>query len=305
MSNFVLLPISGECADYDCGAQVLCLPPFEDCDGTPRDSLLTRCDLRWNCARCETDDVYFTPYVDGERIQIQTLLADFASPDRKNPTETSWLTVELWSSKTGQLLTSNQALFISRSIYAWSGSNNYQIFEVDTSLFPNDCWFLKFVASDGRELCTQDFQRISDVCPDETIRITGVHEEFDCNGFYYGEPVGYTGDNFKYDNTIRLWAGLQAIPGTIRKERFGLKTISAVVRAQYRLVLHKPVPPYIEKLLLRTYLAAPEVRIVTDQEEIVEAEITSYSPRNRINYNNMLLFNADLFIECSQAIKRC
>lgn len=305
MSNFVLLPIDGGCTDYDCGAQEICLPAFEDCDATPIDSLLSRCELRWNCNRCDTDSAYFIPFRRGEKIQIQTVLSDLASANREAPTATSWLTVGLYSSANNQLITEDRALFVSREIFGWNGRTNYQIFEIDTSAILIDCWYLKFTTSDGRELCSQDFQAINESCGEETLLIRGIHEAFDCNGFYYGEPVAYTGDNFKYDNSMRLWAGLMSIPGQFEKEKFGRQTVGAVIKEQYRIVLTQFIPPYIERLLLKTLLAAPLVRMTTVQDVVVEAEITSYSPRNRYTKSNMMLFNADLFIECSESAKKC
>lgn len=305
MANFVLLPVNDSCLDYGCGVDEICLPPFEECDASPRDSLLVRCAYRWNCNLCDTDSPYFTPYKAGELIQIQTLLSDFDSSNREAPTETDWLTVELWNSATGMQIAAEQSTFLSRSIFAWNGRNNYQIFEIETDNILVDCWYLKFITEDGRELCTQDFQRVSQTCPEETIKVTGLHEAFDCNGFYYGEPLAYTGDNFQYDNSMRLWGGLMSIPGTFEKEKFGYTTIGATIREQYRLVLGQFIPPYVERVLLKTLLSAPLVRLIPDNGETIEAEITSYSPRNRYTRSNMMLFNADLFIECAESVKKC
>ena len=303
-NNYLLLPLENGCVDYGCSVQTVCLPAREDCDGTPVDSLLTECNLRWNCVLCETDDEYFIPYKRGEKIQFQTLLADLVSSNRNNPTETDWLTVELYNQN--GLLSDDMSVFLSRWLFGWNGTNNYQIFEVDTSTFSSSCWYIKIVTEDGRELCSQEFKELGS-CPEETVLIRGIHEDFDCNGFYYGDPVNATGQGapFVYDNTIRIHSGLQPIPGTISKDKFGQKIVGATIREQWRLVLTKPIPPFLERLLLKTYLSAQVTRITPEVGPRKDLEILQSSPRDRIDYSNMMLFNVDLFIECSEAIKRC
>jgi hypothetical protein len=306
MNNFVINNINqASCVQFDCLFAEVCLQELEDCDQTPTDSLLVECDQKWNCNLCDTDEEYFIPYKRGEKIQIQTIFTDLYSDDRTNPDTTDWLTVELYNQN--GFLTSDKSLFLSRWLFGWNGSNNYQIFEIDTSLFASKCFSLKFITEDGVELCSQDFNEIDQYCSPETILIRGMHEDFDCNGFYYGKPISSTGsgDAFQYDNTMRMWAGMYARPATLEKTVFASKQISAQVDEVWSLVLNQPIPPYIDRLLVKTYLQAPITRVTDDASKTRNLQITSHSARDKIDYSNMMLYSADLFIRCNENVKRC
>lgn len=299
MNNFVTLPISGACVDFACELFQACLPIREECDGTPTDTLLVDCDEKWNCNLCDTDEPYFIPFISGDKIQIQTLFADTNSGDRTNPDSGfgDWITVRLYNAA-GEL-SDDHTLFASKWLNGWNGAYNYQVIEIDTSLFSDRCWSLEFETSDGITLCTQDFREI--LCSEPSVTIKGAHEGFDCNGFYYGAPIAYNGSaSFQYDNTIRLNADLRMQPGSITKAKVGRKVTAGTVTDNWRLVLAEKIPPFMNALLTKTYLSAPVT--VIDGKSL---EITTFSARNRINYNRMLLYEADLVSECTRPVGTC
>ena len=307
MNNYKINNINAaSCVDYGCSFGEVCLPPFEDCDQTPTDSLLVECDRKWNCNLCDSDDEYHIPFKSGDLIQIQTIFTDLYSDDRAQPEDDSWITVELYGPS--GLLTNDKTLFLSRWLFGYNGTNNYQIWEIDTSKILTTCFSLKFITQDGLELCTEDFIQVDERCDEETILIRGMHEDFDCNNFYYGAPDNYyssDGSSFTYDNTIRMYAAMYARPSTLEKKLFAQKQISATVQEVWALMLNRPIPPYMDRLLVKTYLHAPTTRITDEAGKSRDLMITSHSARDRIEYSNMMLYSADLFVQCSENVKRC
>lgn len=152
------------------------------------------------------------------------------------------------------------------------------------------------------EICTEEFGFVNDCDVDKTLTIRGDFERYDCFGNYYGKPVGWHGTgSFKYDNTIRYWADMRNTSGNLNKETFAAKTRRVVTENIWTFTLAEtPIPPFAHRMLMDMYLAAPTTYIGGKPYQV-----TTFSVRNKIDHNNMLLYNADLFTRCEIQAYKC
>lgn len=301
MSNIIVIEPTN-CIDAGGSIVNFCLPIKEICIKAP-EGLTVECGQQWNCNLCQTDSEYHIPYIQGDLIQIQTLLFDGFNADRQNPlfgfSPTSNGFIEAIFCDSNGVETHNFNLFSSRQMVAYGCGRSYQILEVDTSLLaPNICWSIRYVARDSggtitQEICTQEFKDVTQGCP-ETFTIQGKRSEgIDCFGYCYSEPDAFTGDLIQYNNTIRFHGYFKATGGTVDFTEVGDKVATETIRDIYRLQMGKKVPPFVEKIIRKQMLASKFVCI-----DGVDYEIEPFGIENELDTGRMFLFNVDLFAEC-------
>jgi hypothetical protein len=248
-------PLDFNCEGITVLKDTICFPVRVDCEPTPEDGIYSQPGQEFNKNLCPGDSCYYMPFQKGDKIQFQTLFID---PMRDDPTTYDALITVLLLNPNGELISSNISEFATRKISGWTGSYNYQILEVDTSLIDEDCFKLSFTSGET-ELVTQDFQ-LERNCS-TTLLIRSTYPKSDCNKFWYAEPEEFTGDNFTYDNSLRYYAWIKPDGDTISKERFGTKGTSARSENFYTLFMAGLVPYYVKSLLVNTHLAGDRIWI--------------------------------------------
>jgi len=274
-------PIDFSCTNVFFDSSTICLPVREDCNPGVGDEpgIIVFPGDEWNYNLCQTDKCYFTPYFRGDKIQIQTLFVD---PGKEIPTAYNTLIgVRLLDQLNNELETTTGAI-ASRLMSAWNGKYNFQIIEIDTSLFSHGCWKLE-LESDGVVVVTNDFKPVPN-CKN-TLLIKSTYDKKDCFGFSYGEPEEYTGQLIEYDNSLRYWASIKVSGDTIQKERVGSKITSAIVTNSWKLILGEMIPPYTKRIMVNQHLAGQKVFI--DGVEYIFDDVVIEEENTK---NNMFMF---------------
>lgn len=275
----------------------ICLPEKVYCYNQNVEGLITDCDNVYNCNRCQTEPEYYIPFFLGDKLMIQTQLADTYNSDKRNPTA-GWGTAF-----TACLVGSNGTLtdvtqFTSRRFIGWGCKQTFQVLEIDTSLFPDDCFKIQIAAVGGSEVCTQEFRRVNSC--NKTLLIESIQTGKDCLNNCYDLPSKYVGDSFKYSNKIRL-------RGSIYKT--GITTTydgkKKVIRDNYKLNISDIIPEFMLNYVVKQLFGSN----VNDEypEIIVDGETYYFdgvNTQNRLTDSHMFLVSFDLFRECKD-IKKC
>lgn len=301
MDNHVLIT-SDSCLNIDSKQLQVCLPPRELCITTPTDGILAECGKEWNCNLCGVDGEYLQPFRRGDKIQIQTNIFDSYNPNPQQPTAsfTNWIRVTF----VGEMnTTSSLAFFTSRTMTAYGCGKSYQIIEIDTSLFP-DCRFkVKFEALDDEnnvieEYCSQEFGEVDD-CLD-TVLIRGKHTKKDCFGTCYGVPDAYFGDLIPFDNSLRFYGYWRNTGGSFTKTIISNNRVSSItLQESFEFQLGRKIPPFASNILLKQMFAGDTVCL--DGEEFT---VDSFSIQNRIEKGRMFLYGVEVFRQCED-VKGC
>lgn len=210
----------------------------------------------YNCNRCIGQPRAFMPWIVGDVFKIQTTLADLYNTDPADPSvgfNTSFK-VELHT-PTSVITMTNQ--FASKLMLGWSGTNSYQIIEIDTSLpaFENiSCWELVVKQYNSEDdlistIRSQTFKLVEACEEADTVKINSTYNSYDCLGHYYGLPVAYVGDLMQYRNIFRYW-GLVVNVG-ISASSTGSNTNDIESAVIFRYNTTKWYPPY-QRILLKT-----------------------------------------------------
>lgn len=304
--NYKLYPIKNDnCVNLDMHVRRFCFPPFEDCSPTPLDIILTSCDAIWNCNLTQTDIAYFTPYVVGDKIHIQTLFADNYNADRTNPingwvdSTPGYLTAELCALD-GTVLSSTLNDFLSSYLAGWNGLNSYQIIEIDTQLIDTnfadeDCWSIRLTSYDQtgieQQVCTQHFAKA--IC-EKTVKIKSEFRGFDCFGHYYGSPVAFLGTEFTFNNEMRYWADLIDSGTNFQKTLFYETAVKNDLEENYLLVLSKMIPPYSKNMLTKMHLAGQKVYFNDGLYRIDDYNVTNENQKGKM----FLIPDIQIFKKC-------
>ncbi len=300
MSTNILTITPETCTNVKGQIYKICLPPKIYCYNQNIEGLITLCDKVYNCNRCQTESEYYIPFFAGDKIMIQTQLADYYNADKRNPTS-GWGTAfkACLVGSNGTLTDVTQ--FTSRRFVGWGCSQTYQVLEIDTSMFTDDCFKIQIQAMDGGdvayEVCTQEFRRILSCA--KTLMIESVQTGKDCIGNCYDLPTKYVGDSFKYSNKIRL-------QGTIYKT--GITTTydgkKKIIRDNYRLNIGEIIPEFMLNYVVKQLFGA---NISDEYPEIIVDGETYYfegvNTQNRLTDSPMFLVSFDLFKECKDRVK--
>jgi len=294
------------CNDFDGDSIQVCFPTKIDCDlNRAGCGILVDCLERWNCVYQECKGrQYGINFYEDDTFDIQLKMKDFANEDVTNPI-LGWgngFYAEVHYGD-GTPISIDHTLFASEYMVGWNGTNSYQIIRLDFSLpFWDDkhCFYIRFYALNGEEaevgeICTQEFQRITDCDRTEVIEL--VSTGFDCCNNYYGEPTGsWVGSSLiSYSPKLRLDAIFKSVTGgSMAKTEVGNKVSTKTIINRWRLILLKPVPPFIDAYILNQFIAADY--IVIDSRQF---RISNYTQSNAYFNNSMRIFNIDVNEECT------
>jgi hypothetical protein len=212
-----------------------------------------------------------------DKFMIQTVFLDEYNADPAIPTVgwgaagAAFVSAELCD-ETGVVSTDVTA-FTSRRMIGWNGRRSYQIIEVDMALvaplITGKCFNITLKSHNTvstaaiDSVCTQDFT-IEDNCND-TLRIGSTMTNEDCCLNWYGAPVTFVGDNFKYDNTMRYRASAVYTGGgvskTVDKFNSNIKASRTVLTENTEITFRDKMPEYLAKLLHRVHLAGISIQL--------------------------------------------
>jgi hypothetical protein len=239
--------------------------------------IYTACGENYNCTKGENKPSYFMPVFATDKFMLQTVFLDEHNADEAAPVNgwgnagAAFVSAELWD--TTGVVSTDVTAFTSRRMVGWSGTQSYQIVEVDVALvaglITGSCFSitLNSHAATGTtvvdSVCTQDFV-IEDNC-NSTILIGSTMSKSDCCLNWYGDPVAFVGDNFTYDNTMRYRGSVQYTGGGVEKtvEKFNsnIKAKKTSITENYEISFRDKMPEFLAKLLHRVHLAGESVQI--------------------------------------------
>jgi hypothetical protein len=280
----------------------VCLPEIVDCDPNPYDGLIGDCENNWNNSLCQADLCFSMPVFQGDKLQFQTR---WRNPGGEEFAE--WISVKLYKAS-GELVSDVPGDFLSRYGTFTDAKGDYQLYEVDTSLeaFEEvDCFRLEiqtFIQGEEANTilnfgCTEDFCFITDC--DAYPLFKPVIKGYDAFGYWYGEPLTYTDDNFKFEPAYRIH-GEVLLKGTESQKVITGESVSLLnVREVYHVDVLDWVAPYFLKLLARTILAGKYVEVDGFRYETSDQTITRTNKGNR---NLSIAFNLYKNVEAKQTI---
>lgn len=295
MDNFVIYPTNTTCMNANSFVGELCVTRV-DCTPTCTDFYLSECAEQWNCNLEPCDKAFFNPYIAGDLIQFQTKFVDDFNPDETNPVD-GWgdfITAEVCDME-GNILQTH--LDAARSIVGWDGTSSYQILEIDTTGL-SGCFSVNFQTFSApgvpdQTICSEHFKQVE--CNEPTVVIESSFSScYDCCGNYYGDPVGFMGDNFNYSNKWRYWGKI--IPAGVSVEKTRVSdtkvTDSTLTDLYYLADTGRLFPPYAVNMLYKLHLGA-EKFTVDDVEYMLDS-----ANQQGLQGSNMFFINPQLARKC-------
>lgn len=264
----------------------VCLPEIVNCDPNPYDGLIGDCENNWNNTLCQSDLCFSMPVFRGDKIQLQTI---WRKPVDEETEFADWVQVKLYNNN-GDLISDDLTDFLSKYGGFTSPRGDYQLYEIDTSLpaFDGvDCWHIEittFVEGEGGRLiknfaCSQDFCFIADC--DSYPMFKPEIKAFDGFGYYYGEPVTWTDNNFKFQPQYRIHGEVLLKGAESQKIVTGDSVSLLSVREVYHVDVLDWVAPYFLKLLVKTILAGKYVYVDGEKFETSDQTITRTNKGSR------------------------
>jgi len=283
-----------------------------DCTPSCTSTIITT--SQYNCLSQSNRNKYNNPFIAGDKFMLQTKFLDRFSPDETNPTgafgAADFILVELFDND-GVLVSADHTLFLSRYLNGWSGSESYQLYEIDFDLlrtsFPQFdiegvCFSFRMTAynsgaAETDSVLTNHFAYFPTTCKD-TILIKSEGGS-DCCANYYGFPTAYAGNaQFKFLNTWRYHASLRRINTEFKKTVIGTKRPSVEIDRIYQLQLKRFIPEYLFVYLSEIHLAGKQVFVEVDGV-LQEFFIDDFSFSNDIKQTcNQFLGKVELRTEC-------
>lgn len=280
-NNLTISPPS--CTNLKGVVYKLCLPEVIKCYVQDTTGLITLCDKVYNCNRCQSDGEYYVPFMTGDKIMLQTQIKDTTN-DKQNPSLDTYTVCMIGS---GTKIDVNT--FLSKSMVAYGCKKSFQIWEIDTSLFTDDCFKLEFSTSE-ETYCSQEFRR--EKCAN-TVLVSSDRSGSDCLGNCYDTPSSYDGDLIEYTNALRVH-GIVLRTGT--ETSYNGKRV--VIRDKYSLKLTKPIAEFMLNYLTKSIFGTD---LKDEYSEVyINGELYYFEGLNVTNkiYSNMFLIEFEIFKEC-------
>lgn len=305
--NLYTYPLSTGTEDLGAHSHIITFTP-RDCTPTCNSTVLGDCDDLWNCRDQSTNNNYYNPFIAGDKFMFQLKFIDRYNPDQEVPVDGwgTFMIAELLNND-GTVASTDHTLFASRYLVGWTGTESYQLIEIDfdllTTNFPglSDCFSFKFVAYDTLaaetdSICSQHFQAYTNDCK-ETLLINSTGAT-DCCDNYYGSPDASVGNaNFKYNNVWRYHASIRKTNVEFEKTTFGVKRTKVELNKIYLLQLKRAIPPYLFNLLAEIHLAGERVFIGGEEYFIDDFSFNNATERK------MFLGRIELFTECDRSFR--
>lgn len=238
------------------------------------------------------DRLYHIPFLDGDKIQFQTLFFGGAPSDPMD--YDSLITAEICSNE------DETYIIEGRKMSAWKDGLPYQIIEVCVDNLP-DCWSLKITNNiTGDEYCSQEFGRVK--VKKETILIQSKRTSTDCFGYCYGVPDNYLGDMIVYNNSLRYcgWLKNTGFGSDIERADFSGAIKSEEITKSYQLTFNGKMPPFAANILCEQLLTGGLICI-----DGVDYELESYNVNNEIQTGTMYKFSIELESKCDTNANNC
>lgn len=241
----------------------------------------------WNCNLCGSDEEYFNPIIEGDKIYLQWIVSNL---------NYSHILLEAVNVETEEVLPSPNLE------YAYGKDKNLQGYvsaSFDINDYPVDVTCIYFRAKffkctlnpdvllaclDGdssyesfnrcyTELCAQfDYVRTEPYrragCQENTVLIEGYYKTYDCNNNFYGPfdtlILGNISDN-NFKPSVRILAELFKNGFAYDKTMLNTKVVGITNRQVFKLRSHK-VPPYVADLVNLCFASR---NLYLDSEEYV------------------------------------
>jgi len=246
MNNYMTILPEG-CSRFGHSVKRFCLPKKVDCNKTITDGLLSDCDNIWGCGLCQSDQEYYIPILEDEKIMIQSNF------NNQSGAWGTWIDIYYVSTSGNETIVPEAAKI--RKIIATSKKHAYQTIEIAVSEIPLTCFQFKIKSTGNDDVCTQYFKKESCF---NLVSFEGIYKDYDCWNNYYGNPYGdYTGDLFIYSN--KIW-----LKGSLKVYNIG------VDEEIIRFTPSELVPPFMMKYISHKIMGAKTVNV--DGESMIPVE---------------------------------
>lgn len=256
MNNYITILPEG-CNRFGHSVKRFCLPKKVDCNKTVIDGLLSDCNNIWGCGLCQSDQEYFIPIPDDEKIQLQT------NYNNQSGEWGTWINIYYVNTAGTETIMPGNAII--KKITGNSKKHAYQTIEIDISKIPLTCFQLKIKSTGNDDVCTQYFKKENCI---NLISFEGIYKDFDCWNNYYGNPYGdYTGDLFKYSNKIWLKGSLKV---------YNISADEEIIR----FTPLELIPPFMMKYISHKIMGAQNVYVDGEMMKPIESNITARDKSN-------------------------
>lgn len=288
----IIYPQVKACSPVEGKSRIQCLPIKKKCDRTTKDNLITLCGNEYHNTKSCINYPFGIPFGEGDKIQIQLQLHDFANVDPTNPIIGwgDWVFCKLVKIDGTEI--TDMDLFSSKRWVGWNGSGSYQVIEIDTSLpnFPK-CFSLQFYTVSDEvatiNYCSQLFT-VAENC-DRLITLEGLYDTLDCNGNYYGNFKGNT-----YSNKISVIGKVTETFPTLTKETKNGNVISSKSERNFKIVLPEKIPQYFINYLTSVIFSANKIKI---NDELVK--ISNFAINEKADFKQIYRLEFTYSVECS------
>lgn len=307
-NNLLYKSLGSGCINLDGTTLESCVLRVVDCDRTDNELLLTDCDKVYMCNRCQTDPIYYMPWVTGMKIMIQTKFVNTvdSTPESPDAGWGSYISAELLDFNFN-VIESLYTNISSRYLVGYEGGESYQVIEIDTSLpaFSSlSCFMIRINALDNtgstyRSVCTQMFRTLGPC--EEALELEGQYNYRDCFDNFYGLPEqgAWVGsERFAYRNSLYFRASTIVGNDQIEKTTSGETTTNTTLTAITRLVLHDLLPEYATRIIVRQMLPAPDIRV---EDKLFT--LPSFTMQNQARSMRYFFFTVDLEDRCFNELR--
>lgn len=267
----------------------------------------------YNCNLCGSDIYFCRPYEAGDKIQLQTQMADTLNALPLEPVygwadgvvATPAFQAQLYDMN-DNLISSDVQDFCSRYFVgvAFGQEKTIQGLELDTTLIAAlgvDCFYLRvnsfvdFGAGlvENNVIYSEPFCVTS--CNDKVLAIKGEWDGFDCCGNWHGEIQPAVGDAFEFDNTYKYYATLAESGTNVTKTYFVNNVTETNVVSLYEIQLDRPIAPFYKSIFANSHYAAKRL-FVNGEEFKANSNISNRLGRE----TKMWLFDAEIYRECKK-----
>lgn len=232
------------------------------------------CDL-WNFNKCNNDDEYFQPFIEGDKIYQQFIY---------DPKDYTHIFAQIFNLNTEEYSTTG----ITTETGSDENKQNYYNVILDTSLIPNiDCFVIRVIAykcelteeqenqldnciidlqgqgktfEEAQQICLNSFcnptviafiepyRRVK--CSEKTLLIKGTYSKYDCDGNYYGVFTGNVVNSFICQ--YRVFAEL--FDNSITFDEILVNNIRVSTKRRDNFVFQsRKLPPYVVKQVAKVF----------------------------------------------------
>lgn len=313
-TNNYLYPAPYACVFNDSYTRTRTLPIRTDC--VPMDlscGWMGNTEDAYNCNLCGADTYFCRPYEQGDKIQLQTQMADTLNALPLEPVYgwadgivvTPAFRVQLFDMN-DVLISSDVQDFCSRYFVgvAFGQNKTVQGLEIDTALvlaLGLECFYLRVNSFtdlgagivENNVIYSEPF--CVTTCDDYVLSVKGEWDGFDCCGNWHGEIQPAVGDAFVFNNTYKYYAHLAETGSNVTKVYFVDKVTETDVISLYEIQLDRPIAPFMKSIFVNSHYAAKRL-YVNGVEYKANGSVSNRLGRE----SKMWLFDAEIYKECKK-----